>query len=71
MLHRFNAYLYINVYISPLRGRVSSNLLFKWETELGLTINTRIIGRRLPDTKCRAACLPNDRSFNGWLSTYS
>lgn len=67
-------HIYINVFISlflSLRGRVSSNLLFKWETELDLTINTRIIGRRLLDTKCRAACLPNDRSFNGWLSTYS
>ena len=47
-------HIYINVFISPLRGRVSSNLLFKWETELDLTINTRIIGRRLLDTKCRA-----------------
>lgn len=39
-------HIYINVFISPLRGRVSSNLLFKWETELDLTINTRIIDRR-------------------------
>ena len=33
--------------------------------ELGLTINTRVAGRRSRDTKCREfGCLPNDHSFN-------
>ena len=60
-------HIYTNDYISIflLRGVPLQIGYSNRKIELGLTINTRVVGRRSRGTNCREfACLPNDHSFN-------